>query len=122
MRIYRALMGVAAMGVLLTACDNAPAPSSVPVPGQRGDMQCYHLATDHYNEVGKAERVEDCAGMLEAVRVQGGRDTVRGAYQGAKIIINKNGVFVSIKGTAAMPLLVRTPDGQLVPPHQMPSP
>jgi hypothetical protein len=118
MRIWT-LIGVGAV-LALTACDNKKDAGDIPIPGARGDMECYHLATDHYNEVGKAARVEDCAGMLEAVRVQGGNDTAKGAYQGAKVIVNEEGVFVSIRGTAAMPLLVRTEDGQLVPLGQVP--
>ena len=118
MRVF-AILGAGAV-LALAACDAKKDTGDLPIPGARGDMECYHLATDKYNEVGKAARVEDCAGMLEAVRVQGGRDQAKGAYQGAKVIVNQEGVFVSIKGTAAMPLLVRTEDGQLVPLGQVP--
>lgn len=90
------------------------------IPGKQGDRECYEKSGDEFALVGKANRVEDCAGMLDAIFTQSGKKKLIGAYQGAKLIIADTGVFVSVNGSVAFPLLTRTPDGMLVPPSQAP--
>ncbi len=110
--------GLVLGAVTLSGCGGEDESLRETIPGQRGDLDCYEKRGDQFSAIGEAERVEECAGMLDAIFTQGKAKKLVGAYQGAKIIVADQGVFVSVNGSVAFPLLTRLEDGRLVPQSQ----
>jgi hypothetical protein len=102
----------------------------VQAPGDTG--VCWHMATlvngtVRFNKVSKNEpNVESCAGSLDGMRLRfmslGGPEDITGAYQGNFLFLNAQGIYMSqqLDGIRYL-LMVRTGDGRLVRPSEIPS-
>ena len=122
-RILHALV-VAALAWAAVGCSNP-----VQAPGDTG--VCWHMATlasgqVRFNKVSKSEpSIESCAGSLDGMRLRfmslGGPQDIVGAYQGNFLFLNAQGIYMSqqLNGIRYL-LMVRTGDGRLVRPSEIP--
>jgi len=118
--IVIAVLALAALG----ACAKRTTP-----PGDTG--VCFHVVpqkdgTLKYNKLVMAPNLETCAANLEAMRIKflrmgGSSQEIYGAYQGAFLFLQKEGVLTSstLEGGRYV-ALVRTGDGRLAIPGAMP--
>lgn len=122
--IARALL-IAAGAFLAASCAK-----QIEAPGDPG--VCWHMATlangtVRFNKVSQNEpRIESCAGSLDGMRLRfmalGGPEEITGAYQGEFLFLNAQGIYMSqsLNGIRYL-LMVRTGDGRLVRPSELPS-
>jgi hypothetical protein len=123
--LLRALAALSLVTVL-GACSQSLQP-----PGDVG--VCYYMASvegakAQFNVVARGvPDMEHCAADLEAMRIRflnlgGGRSQIAGAYQGAFLFLQEEGVFTSSTYEGVRyPFLVRTGDGRLAAPGSAPS-
>ncbi len=116
------------LALVATAALGACAKRTMP-PGDPGI--CYHMVPQKdgslkYNKLVKAPNLETCAANLEAMRIKflmmgGSQQNIYGAYQGAFLFLQKEGVLTSstLEGGRYV-ALVRTGDGRLAIPGAMP--
>jgi hypothetical protein len=121
MRPSLLIAAVALVGVTLSACSKElQAPTDAGV--------CWHLATlpngnVRFNKLASNQPdMEHCAAQLEGMRLRFSRlgsqqQEMVGAYQGAYLFIDRNGVFTAQRYEGIRyPFMVRTGDGRLAVP------